>query len=75
MQGGGLKPNLVTFPRSPKACSEVAALKQGAEVIHTQVIESGLQLHRCVGSALIDMYSRICDNLEDALVLFSWLPS
>ncbi|MCO5567340.1 hypothetical protein L7F22_021030 [Adiantum nelumboides] len=56
-----------------KACSNIAALKQGRQ-IYLLLVEAGLDLDVCVGNALIDLYVN-CQRLQEAATLFQRLPT
>jgi len=68
MQELAVKPNHYTFGSVLKACTNLVALDRGLE-IHKHIIEAGLELHVCVGTALIEFYAK-CGRLEDANILF-----
>lgn len=72
MQEYGILPDHVTYICILKGCSSIAALDPG-EKIHTQIVETGLELALSVGNSLIDMYNK-CGCLENACVMFDRLP-
>lgn len=71
MKQDGIEPNSVTFISIIKACEGTKSLEQG-KLIHSHIIESGLESDLCIGNTLIDMYAK-CGYLEDAQSLFEKL--
>ncbi|KAJ7231026.1 hypothetical protein O6H91_Y458200 [Diphasiastrum complanatum] len=69
MQKTGIAPDKVMFVFVLKACASMSALAQGKQ-LHTQIIESGLELDVFVGSALVDMYAK-CGSIEHARQVFN----
>lgn len=69
MREAGLKPDKVTYVCVLNVCS---SLEQG-RILHSYIIEAGLELDLWVGTALLNMYSN-CRSLEDALQIFEKLP-
>ncbi|KAJ7539199.1 hypothetical protein O6H91_11G081000 [Diphasiastrum complanatum] len=65
----GMEPNIVTYVGVLKACTDIAALKEGRH-IHAQVIKRGFESEVIVTSCLVDMYAR-CGNIEDAYRVFN----
>eukprot|EP00250_Pteridium_aquilinum_P029784 c40122_g1_i1 orf=73-2301(+) len=65
----GMKADRVTILSTLKACSSVAALRQG-RLIQSLVIESGLEFDTAISNTLIDVYMN-CKGLEDACSLFN----
>ncbi|CAK9204512.1 unnamed protein product, partial [Sphagnum troendelagicum] len=63
------KPDYVTFMGILSACASVAALEEGRH-IHKQIIRSSCESNVCVGTSLIDMYSK-CGSIEDAWSVFN----
>lgn len=68
MQQEGLQPNAVTFVAVLKACASLGADEAG-KLIHSQVIESELEVDLVVASAIVDMYAK-SGNLDDARAIF-----
>ncbi|KAI5056879.1 hypothetical protein GOP47_0028697 [Adiantum capillus-veneris] len=68
----GVELDEVSFVCALKACSSIAALKQGRH-IHGNAIQKGFELDSFVSSTLIDMYAK-CGSLEDARRDFERLP-
>eukprot|EP01018_Ginkgo_biloba_P006882 Gb_03550 [translate_table: standard] len=64
----GVKPDIFTFTNVLKACGSLSDLEQGKEV-HTLIIRSGYESDVCVGSALLDMYSK-CGSIDSAYKVF-----
>lgn len=71
MRAEGLQMNSATFSCTLKACSSIAALKEG-KLVHADIIRSGCESDMYVASALIDMFTK-CGSLEDACRLFDRL--
>jgi pentatricopeptide repeat protein len=69
MQREGVEPDYVTFMGILSACASVAALEEGRH-IHKQIIRSSCESNVCVGTSLIDMYSK-CGSIEDAWSVFN----
>ncbi|KAI5077058.1 hypothetical protein GOP47_0009123 [Adiantum capillus-veneris] len=55
-----------------KACSHLRSLRQGM-LIHSQIVNCGLESDFFIGSALLDMYSK-CDLVEAVCIEFLRLP-
>ncbi|KAI5072065.1 hypothetical protein GOP47_0012171 [Adiantum capillus-veneris] len=72
MQTEGAKFDVFTLVNVLKACTCIVALDVG-QLIHGLVIEHGLESDVCLGSALIDFYSK-CGSLDDAASVFNHLP-
>lgn len=72
MSQEGVEPDEISFVSALKACSSIAALKQGRQ-IHRNAIEKGYELDAFVSSTLINMYAK-CGSLEDARRDFERLP-
>jgi pentatricopeptide repeat protein len=61
-----------TFVQLLDACVSLRALEEGRH-IHMQIIEWGCESDACVGSSLVDMYSK-CGSIEDAPRVFNRMP-
>ncbi|KAJ7530179.1 hypothetical protein O6H91_15G083400 [Diphasiastrum complanatum] len=71
MQEEDLKPDKLTYLSIFKACGTVAALYEG-ELVHAELLESGLELDVSIGNALIDMYAK-CGSIYMARRVFEEL--
>ncbi|KAH7372654.1 hypothetical protein KP509_17G015000 [Ceratopteris richardii] len=71
MQAEGIKPVKTTYLCAIKACSILGPLYLG-NLIHAQVIESGLETDAVVGNALINLYSKL-GSFNDARKVFDSL--
>eukprot|EP00250_Pteridium_aquilinum_P006258 c16214_g1_i1 orf=564-2759(+) len=67
----GLQLNPATFSCILKACSSIAALKEG-KLVHADIMRCGCESDMYVASALIDMFAK-CGSLKDARRLFDKL--
>lgn len=67
-----VKPDTVTMISVLRACSRIAALRQGKE-IHQFIIRHGLDSGSFVWNALIDMYGR-CGLIQDSRRVFDAMP-
>eukprot|EP01018_Ginkgo_biloba_P034626 Gb_37254 [translate_table: standard] len=72
MQKTGIQPNHFTFSSVLPACAKLADVKHG-ELIHEEIIRSGLQSNVFVGNALVDMYAK-CGRINNARKLFDKMP-
>ncbi|EFJ22100.1 hypothetical protein SELMODRAFT_105776 [Selaginella moellendorffii] len=71
------RPNRVTYLAALKACANLASIERGKSTecleigrrIHSQLVESGLELHTFVASTLIDTYGK-CGSMVDARSVF-----
>lgn len=72
MQELEVKPGDYTFNAALQACSSIAALNQG-NMIHSHIVESGLESDVFIGNTLINMYAK-CGCLKDARNVFDSLP-
>ncbi|KAJ7299040.1 hypothetical protein O6H91_Y317700 [Diphasiastrum complanatum] len=72
MQQEKVKPNAVTFVAVLNACTSIGALERG-KLVHSQVIECGLDSDGFVGNNLIDMYAK-CGIMEEAWKVFVNMP-
>ncbi|KAJ7552747.1 hypothetical protein O6H91_06G068800 [Diphasiastrum complanatum] len=72
MQWEGVKLTTVTFVNLLNAFSNLAFLDLG-QILHTYVIESGMQVDVVLGNALANMFVK-CGNLEDAWKVFEKMP-
>lgn len=72
MSREGVELDEISFVCALKACSSIAALKQGRQ-IHGKLLQRGFELDAFVSSTLIDMYAK-CGSLEDACRGFERLP-
>lgn len=81
-------PNERTFLGALKACSSLAALKEGTavnrcvatkrcleqvKIIHSHIVRSGIKLDVFLGTTLVDLYAK-CGSMVDAMCLFKMLP-
>uniref|UniRef100_A0A9I9EB60 Pentatricopeptide repeat-containing protein n=1 Tax=Cucumis melo TaxID=3656 RepID=A0A9I9EB60_CUCME len=57
MSYGSVEPNSLTYLSLLTACSGLEALKEGCQ-IHGLILKLGIQSDLCIGSALMDMYSK-----------------
>ncbi|KAI5065374.1 hypothetical protein GOP47_0020069 [Adiantum capillus-veneris] len=73
MQRQGLEPEKSTFLSALKACANVGATTEG-QLIHDQVIRTGLHADIAVSSALMDMYGK-CRRRLELHKLFRDLPN
>lgn len=72
LQAEGIRPNIVTFLCSVKACASIRNLHKGLEV-HAQIERSGmLEKELVIGNALVDMYIK-CGSLAAAHEVFDML--
>ena len=71
MHDAKVKPDIVIFSCTLKACSILRVLEHGM-LIHSQMLESGILVDVAVGNTLIDMYGK-CGNLDDARNVFEKL--
>jgi pentatricopeptide repeat protein len=55
------------------ACANMEAIKEGKHV-HEQIIENEWDLDACVGSSLVDMYTK-CGRMEDVQRVFNKMSS
>lgn len=67
-----VRPDTVTMISVLKACSRLAALRQGKE-IHQYIIRHGLDTGSFVWNALIDMYGR-CGSIQNSRRVFDAMP-
>ncbi|PRQ30306.1 putative tetratricopeptide-like helical domain-containing protein [Rosa chinensis] len=72
MRLSGLSPNRYTYPFVLKACGAMRDGKQG-QVVHGQIVKSGLDLQLFVGNALVALYSK-CEEVEVSRRVFDELP-
>ncbi|KAK3008271.1 hypothetical protein RJ639_014957 [Escallonia herrerae] len=70
----GIVPNNYTYSGVLNACSSIPALELG-EQIHSQVLARGLEKDVSVGNALVDMYMKCSNKVEDAMRVFSGITS
>ncbi|OVA12572.1 Pentatricopeptide repeat [Macleaya cordata] len=68
MHCGLVDPNSLTYSSSLMACSGLRAEREGRQ-IHGLILKSGLESDLCIGSSLMDMYSK-CGFMEDACRIF-----
>ncbi|CAI0413068.1 unnamed protein product [Linum tenue] len=68
MKGSGFEPDEATMVVMLSLCAEVGNLRLG-KLIHSQVIEQGMELTHQLGTALVDMYSK-AGNLVYAMSIF-----
>ncbi|KAJ7298134.1 hypothetical protein O6H91_Y015400 [Diphasiastrum complanatum] len=57
-----------TYVAVLNGCASIGALTQG-RLVHSHILESGLELDPFVGSSLVDMYSK-CGSLDEARQVF-----
>ncbi|KAM2384642.1 hypothetical protein ACFXTH_042042 [Malus domestica] len=74
MELSGIVPNNFTYSSMLKACSAVLSLELGKQ-IHLQVLKAGLEDDTCAGGALVDMYLKCSDLIEDGLRAFREITS
>lgn len=68
MRRSGVDANSLTYSSSLTACSGMQAIGEGRQ-IHALVLKSGVDSDLCIGSSLMDMYSK-CNSMEDARWIF-----
>ncbi|MCO5601148.1 hypothetical protein L7F22_055267 [Adiantum nelumboides] len=66
-----VEPNLVTFKTLLGACCNSGTILQGL-IMHTSIMEAGLESDVAIGSDLVTMYSKI-GNIEEAQKVFNKL--
>ncbi|KAI5082651.1 hypothetical protein GOP47_0002394 [Adiantum capillus-veneris] len=71
MQRSGFEPNSITFVCVLDACASFAALAAG-EHIHSLIVQSNLESHVFIGTALVNMYGK-CGQLYSARYVFDRL--
>ncbi|GAV76322.1 PPR domain-containing protein/PPR_2 domain-containing protein/DYW_deaminase domain-containing protein [Cephalotus follicularis] len=69
MEKSGILPNYYTYNSVLNACSSIPSLELGKQ-IHSRAIMSGLENEVSVGNALVDMYMKCSNGIEDALRVF-----
>lgn len=74
MRVSGILPNSFTYSSVISACTSIPSLKLGKQ-IHLQVILAGLEADVCAGSALINMYMKCSNFMDDALKVFRTITS
>eukprot|EP00249_Psilotum_nudum_P022150 c28392_g5_i1 orf=1-876(-) len=67
-----VQPDRVTFINTLDACASIVALEDGT-LIHSNIIDRGLESDVVVGTALINMYGK-CGNLQVARKIFDKTP-
>lgn len=72
MRADGVTPNRSTFMSMLTGCASSEALEVG-EIIHTHIMESGLESDLHLRNALLSMYAR-CGSLARALQVFHDMP-
>ncbi|PON96958.1 DYW domain containing protein [Trema orientale] len=70
----GFVPNSFTYSNLLKACSTVSLLDLGKQ-IHSRSIRTGLEADVCVGNALVDMYMKCSNLVEDGSRVFRGITS
>ncbi|XP_024545216.1 pentatricopeptide repeat-containing protein At4g18520, chloroplastic-like [Selaginella moellendorffii] len=85
---GGIRPNARTFVAAIAACTSLATrrsirpevddddhreLLEKGRLIHSQIVELGLELDRYVSSSLVDFYSK-CGSMIEARRVFDRIP-
>ncbi|KAK9914346.1 hypothetical protein M0R45_038130 [Rubus argutus] len=65
MELSGVVPNDFTYSSLLKSCSAISSLELGNQ-IHSRLIKSGLEDDTSAESALVDMYMKCSDLVEDA---------
>lgn len=68
MSCGSVEPNFLTYLGLLTACSGLEALEEGCQ-IHGLILKLGIQSDLCIGSALMDMYSK-SGRIGDAWKIF-----
>ncbi|KAL5973536.1 hypothetical protein ACLOJK_030187 [Asimina triloba] len=68
----GVQPDNYTFTFLLKACTGVSGLDDGV-AIHREIVQKGLECDVFIGTALIDMYSKL-GQIETARELFERMP-
>ncbi|KAJ4725761.1 Pentatricopeptide repeat [Melia azedarach] len=63
MREDGIDPNEYTFTDALASCARMKNLNRG-RMFHAQVIKRGMALGNFVGTAIVDMYSRLGESLE-----------
>ncbi|XP_024517303.1 pentatricopeptide repeat-containing protein At3g09040, mitochondrial-like [Selaginella moellendorffii] len=78
---GGCSPNYVTFLAAVKACSSLAAAREGGKnqkvadcldkgrAVHYRAVEGDGELHLFLANAIVDMYSK-CGSMVEARQVF-----
>src|SRR6185503_1872164 len=73
MQKEGIQPDSITYICILSTCADSLALDFGKE-IHSQIINSGIEMDITLQNALINMYSK-CGSLSDAISTFKGMKS
>jgi pentatricopeptide repeat protein len=74
MEMSGSVPNNFTYSTILNACSSILSLELGKQV-HSRVIMAGLKDDIYVGNALVDMYMKCSNLIDDALRVFRVMTS
>ncbi|XP_062120308.1 pentatricopeptide repeat-containing protein At5g52850, chloroplastic [Humulus lupulus] len=70
----GIKPNSFTYSNILKACATVLLLELGKQ-IHSRAFRAGLDANVSVGNALVEMYMKCSNLVEDGFRVFSGITS
>ncbi|KAJ7532329.1 hypothetical protein O6H91_14G082900 [Diphasiastrum complanatum] len=73
MKSDHIQPDSVTYVCILQACASIPDIDEG-KLIHTQVIERGLEGSVFVGNGLVDMYAK-CGSIDEARKVFDRLPA
>ncbi|KAJ7518193.1 hypothetical protein O6H91_21G058700 [Diphasiastrum complanatum] len=72
MQEEGVEPGIVAYISVLRACGKIGALKDG-QLIHAQLVGSGMDWDINLGNALLDMYMK-CGEVNNACQEFLQMP-
>src|SRR6185503_9030545 len=73
MQKEGIQPDSITYICILSTCADSLTLNFGKE-IHSQIINSGIEMDITLQTALINMYSK-CGSLSDAISIFNGMKA
>ncbi|KAH7298190.1 hypothetical protein KP509_25G031300 [Ceratopteris richardii] len=73
MQQTGLEPNQNTFSSVLKACCSSTIFSEQGKLLHSTVVENGIETNLYIASTLINMYSK-WQSVEDSTTVFINLP-
>ena len=72
MQQDDVKPDVFTFSTLLNICSRVGSIQHG-EIVHEQMLRSGIKLDVVIETILVDMYAK-CGYLRDAQKILESMP-